>query len=139
MFSFQLALKATKMITVSEQVYKYIIRENSITTRKKKKNYIDTFWIIEQKISLMKQNKSLFYFISSGNYVINALWILLLSVAVSDLSIVQKSILLKWMKCVQLHRYKISIKSKIQYFILHLPSRIPLYMVYHYAKKMRIK
>ena len=52
LFSFKLALKAHSLILINEYVYVYRIRELSITTKKKRKNYIDTFWILSQQIQL---------------------------------------------------------------------------------------
>lgn len=127
LFSFHLALAANRMITVQEPVYKYIIRENSITTLKKEKNYIDLFWIVLKKIELVKLDYSRFSF-SISQYCISLLFQYAIFVSESYLPYRKKKILLKWTKekALSLRTEKLHLKSLIQLFILSSPTFIDL-------------
>lgn len=57
LFSFHLALSASKMVIVQSAVYKYIIHSTgSITARKTKRNYADYLQMIILKFDLVKRN-----------------------------------------------------------------------------------
>ncbi len=125
-FSFCLALSANKMITVQEPVYKYIIRENSITTAKKRKNYIDQFWTLEQIISLVKMNGGIFPDGTGKSYIITSLFTNAILVSGSQLPYQQKCILLKWTR-EQMNAVEcagISLKYKIKFWILSFPNPV---------------
>lgn len=98
LFSFRLALSASKMITVQEDIYKYIIRDNSITIAKKEKNYIDMFWMLTEKISLIQQNTILFNKMSSSAYIISMLFQFAISISISQLPYRKKCVFFVWMK-----------------------------------------
>lgn len=98
LFSFRLALSASKMITVREPVYKYIIRDGSITIARKDKNYIDIFWILTEEISMIKKNITLFEGISSYSYTISILFQFAISVSTSQLAYRKKVVFFMWVK-----------------------------------------
>lgn len=122
LFSFYLALGASKMITLQENVYKYIIRNGSITTAKKEKNYVDMFWIMSQKIEVVKQydNKLEVCFYP---YIVSNLFAYSILVSTSHLEYRKKYILLKWMKSKLklLDKKNIPLKTLIEYCILSFP------------------
>ena len=121
-FSFILALKANKMVVIREDVYVYKIRENSITTLKIRKNYIDSFWIIEKKLDLIKefnlQMSKVLY-----NYITSNIWWLSLFVLRSHLKDKEKLILLLWCKGVikNIRYKKYTIKSLIKTILIKHP------------------
>ena len=122
LFSFQLALKASKMITLQENVYKYIIRDSSITTAKKEKNYVDMFWIMCRKMELIEQSKGIINF-SLSCYIVSMLFQYSIFISVSQLEYRKKNILLKWGSS-QLNFINCkngSFKMKIEYLILSFP------------------
>lgn len=121
LFSFQLALKASKMITLQENVYKYIIRDSSITTAKKEKNYVDMFWIIRRKMELIERYDNLE--INFCSYMVSALLGYSILVSTSQLKYEKKCILLKWMKkeLRLLNKKNASLKALMECYILSLP------------------
>jgi len=122
LFSFQLALKASKMITIQESVYKYIIRGNSITTAKKEKNYVDMFWIIQRKMELMDKYKLSFDKTTSFSYVIS-MWLgFWVSVSISNLNYQKKCILLEWIRTQlrTLDRQNVTCGNQLKYFVFFL-------------------
>lgn len=123
LFSFKLALCAKTMVVIEEYSYRYIIRSNSITSLKRRKNYIDYFWIITRKIDLFNKshidsksdiNKSM------DNYLKQLLFNYIVFVVLSKLKKNEKIILLKWTK----NKYKhfkwmqISLKNLVSDFIM---------------------
>lgn len=122
LFSFQLALKASKMITLQENVYKYIIRSNSITTAKQEKNYVDMFWIIRQKMELIERSKGIISF-SLSYYIVSMLFQYSIFISVSQLEYRKKISFLKrgsgqlnFINC-----KNGSFKMKVEYLILSFP------------------
>lgn len=79
-FSFKLALHATKMACCYNITYNYLIRENSITTYKKEKNYNDYFSIIISNLKYLKNKHEKKLDKYSSNYIIETLYILCLEV-----------------------------------------------------------
>lgn len=121
LFSFLLAMSASRMITVAEKVYKYVICENSISTSKKEKNYIDMFWILLRKLDLIEQNKSRFS--NMPDYVISILFQYAVFVSDSCLPFAKRKVLLGWVRrqAMQHTFEKISWKTAIQRRILLCP------------------
>lgn len=60
-FSFRLALSAKRMSCCKDITYFYLIRDNSITTSKKIKNFIDFINIIKQNIGIITQRNDIKY------------------------------------------------------------------------------
>ena len=127
-FSFKLALCAKTMVVINENVYMYKIRANSITTKKKRKNYIDYFWIISQQIEMMKNSNIKNNFIGCY-YLTNTFYNYFLLIITSSLSLKEKKVLLKWSTSeYRKLRCKVySIKQFIKSSILSMPLNI-LYM-----------
>jgi len=123
LFSFSLALSASKMIIIKEHVYKYIIRESSITVAKKDKNYIDMFWMIEQKIKLFQQYNYRFNDISFESYIVAILFQFSLVIANSNLSSIKQKVFMKWVKeqSSVLNFNKMTLKAKIKQCLIKLP------------------
>ena len=138
LFSFQLALSASSMVAIEECVYKYVLRENSITTHKKEKNYRDFLWIILENIhltskkvcdSLMRQ-KFVNYFLSIlYGYTYNIL-------GEKGLKIVEKRELVKEMKKILLELSDLGSintpKLYLEYYFLKAP-----YVVIHVVGQIR--
>lgn len=62
LFSFRLAVSASRMVSIKESVYRYFIRNNSIMSNKKGKNYWDYLWIVAENVKLAyKQIPESFY------------------------------------------------------------------------------
>ena len=123
-FSFLLAFTSSKMVVIEENVYIYKIRENSITTRKKRKNFIDTFWTYEHIIDLVKEKGKDAY----NQFLITILFRHALYVSISKLRIKEKLVILKWIKGKSNH-VKIknkTIKVSIRKFFIQLPSMITI-------------
>lgn len=120
LFSFHSALEATKIITLQEAVYKYIIRDESITTAKREKNYIDMFWIISKKIELVKERYDNKAGVCLYPYLTSNLLAYSILVSVSHLKYRKKNILLKWTKkqLGVLNRKDFSLKTLAEYYIL---------------------
>lgn len=120
-FSFLLALKAKTMVVIKDNVYIYNIRENSITTSKKRKNFIDYFWIITQNNKLIRNYNvpmsPLLY-----NYITNILWWQIVSVSLSQLKKNEKIILISW--CAKelelLKKRNYTLKSLIKTFLINI-------------------
>lgn len=71
LFSFHLAMCASSMISTDKIVYKYIIRNTSITANKNEKNYRDFLWIVSENVKMVEskvleqeRKKFVDYFIS---------------------------------------------------------------------------
>lgn len=124
LFSFQLALSASRIILLEEPVYTYIIREGSITVAPKEKNYIDQYWIIEEKIRLIEKNKKLFNVLSPETYIMFMLFLFASSISYSNLSVAKKKVFMKWVRreASLLAFKKMSVKSKCKRVMLMLPN-----------------
>lgn len=137
-FSFLLALKARKMVIIPDYVYIYKIRENSITTLKKKKNYIDYSWIINRNFSnLRKHNKPVSSIVY--NYITRILLQHILSILSSHLKYKEKLILLSWSKkeLSLFQQRKYTIKSFVKTLIINTPSAlIYIFLLPFYFKRM---
>ena len=96
-FSFKLALSASNMAIIEDEVYIYKIRTGSITTAKKRKNYIDNFWILTQHIKMIQNNHTLSKQIKY-NYLTAKLFYYILTVFSSQLSPIEKKVLINWSK-----------------------------------------
>lgn len=130
-FSFLLALKSNRMVVIHENVYIYKIRDNSITTKKKRKNYTDYFWIVLQQIQML-QNSNINNNSVGCHYLINLFYSYFLSISSSNLSLKEKTILLNWttfeyrkLRC-KTYNYKQFIKSSI----LWIPTNILYIYIY---------
>lgn len=134
-FSFKLAYAANNVVVVQENVYIYKIRENSITTKKKRKNYIDTFWTYEQIIDLVKDKGNDLY----NQFLITILFRHGLYVSISNLPKKEKFVLLKWIRSKSNHIIikDNTIKSIVRKLFIHLPSifAIPLFKFLNYIFK----
>lgn len=129
LFSFRLALTASKMITVEGEVYKYIIRDNSITIAKKEKNYIDMYWILVSKIKLIQKNSILFDTVSPSAYTVSMLFQFTVFVSVSQLSHLKKRIFLMWVnRQLQLIDKHDSLKSTIEVLIISFSPTVTIWL-----------
>lgn len=111
LYSFQLAMAARKMITVTEPIYIYKIREGSTTTGKREKNYIDMFWIIEQKIRLINESED-WSNEESFHCLIGVMFAFVVKVSVSELPWVKKRILVSWIKQLKCRTRLKAVKTK---------------------------
>ena len=75
LFSFRLAMFASKMITVKENVYKYVIRCNSIMTSKKEKNYWDYLWVVTENVKLACEQIAITSYGGFYSYFVSLLYI----------------------------------------------------------------
>ena len=135
-FSFHLAYTANKLIVIKENVYVYKIRENSITTKKKRKNYIDTFWIIEDIIKTITKSNLCIEKKNINNYFITILYRFSIIVSISNLQNKEKMILLKWTRKYSNNfiNGNYNLKNIIQFIIINLPNSIisKLYYILHH-------
>ena len=123
-FSFKLAYASKKMVIIQENVYVYKIRENSITTLKKRKNFIDSFWTCEQIIDTINAYEKNEYY----QYLITKLFRSALFISISQIKTIEKLVLLKWIKekskCIKTNNT--SLKGQIRILLIHLPSIITI-------------
>lgn len=123
-FSFLLALKAKTMVVMRDSVYIYNIRENSITTSKKRKNFIDYFWIITQNNMLIR-SYNLPMSSSLYNYITSILWGQILTISLSQLKKQEKIILASWctkeLKLFTKRNY--TLKSLIKTLLISMPMK----------------
>lgn len=129
-FSFYLASCASKMIVIDENVYIYKIRENSISTLKRRKNYIDYYWILLSQIKTILSNNNI-QCNEVYNYITARLFHFTRLVATSKLSLKEKLILIKWCKSGS-NLLKVNtnnFKTLIQSLILKAPTRLLLFII----------
>lgn len=131
-FSFKLALCANKAKVISDNIYIYRIRKSSITTSKKRKNYIDIFWILSQQKKLLYKKETKMSSLSY-NYIASLSCNLLLSTYISQLNEKEKFIIATWIKKELKDVKKIySIKSFIKTSIIYTPHMFLLILSYFY-------
>ena len=102
LFSYKLASSADTMYVIPKGLYIYNIRENSITTSKKYKNYVDIVWIIGE---ITKINKNLP--VKTNSYIISLLFGISLQISASKLDKEQKRQLLLEIKNIS-HSFKVN-------------------------------
>lgn len=123
-FSWKLALTASKMVIINQDIYIYKIRDNSITTRKKRKNYTDKFWILREQ-----HNMILNYLPKTNrveNIITNLMFNFKLDISISNLKQIEKQILSKWLikEFGTYSKHITSIKSLFKVIIIKLPINI---------------
>lgn len=123
-FSFYLAFLSKKMIIINENVYIYKIRENSITTLKKRKNFIDTYWTYEHIIASIKEKNNKVY----NDFLITILFRHALYISISKIKAKEKLVLLKWIKeqSCNINNTTSTIKVSIRKTFIHLPSLLTI-------------
>ena len=143
-FSFKLALHANKMACCYDVTYNYLIRNNSITTYKKDKNYDDYFSIIVSNLKYLKAKYPKKLDKYPSNYIIEALYILSLEIIKEK----NPNITYLWKK-EKLYKIHKTISSnfkvfnptkihKIKLYILLLPQPILLFFLNKYIQLKHI-
>lgn len=143
LFSFKLALFAKTMIGIKENIYRYKIRDNSITSFKKRKNYVDLFWIITNNIGLYynyQSTSNLYNRKIVDNYFKQLLFNYSIDVVFSKLKNDEKIILLKWSKSKykQFKWMQVTLKNLIIDFIMNLKpyfTKFIIACIYNYKQK----
>lgn len=121
-FSFHLAFYANSMITMNEYVYTYYIHENSITTSKSYRNYIDYLSIMLENYVLLKSLKNINTALVSNFFVEGLFGFLCSAINNSNIAKVDKRLLL--------FEYKSAIKG----MKLAKPSNRKIYVEYMLLK-----
>lgn len=129
-FSFNLALTSTKIVIIKQNVYIYKIRDNSITTNKKRKNYIDLYWIISQQIIELNKKTQFLTNTFIYNYIIVVVFNFIVALSVSNLNKKENLILQKWAKRLIPNEIKTNtnISNYIRLRIIYLPSKLSTYV-----------
>ena len=135
-FSFKLAQASFKVVIINENVYIYKIRDNSITTHKRRKNYIDQYWIISQQLSFIDSKLSKCNIVLINNYIITILFNYLLEISLSQLNNIEKKILFSWLNKLIERKYisHLSLFNSIRLMIMYLPFNSSIYICYHLNK-----
>jgi glycosyltransferase involved in cell wall biosynthesis len=124
LFSLQVALTAERLIVLNKTIFRYIIRDGSISAATiNDKPYVDLFWILTQKAQLLSGKAILKTNIKP--YLISSFWGYFIEIAQSQLSYKKKLILFSWGK--QILRYDPFLKksqglSYIKRLIMLSPS-----------------
>lgn len=143
-FSFKLALHANKMACCYDVTYNYLIRNNSITTYKKEKNYNDYFSIITSNLKYLKNKYKEKLDKHPSNYIIENLYILCIDLIKeknpnitylwkkNEIQKIHKVILnnIKILKPTKIHKVKL--------FILSLPVSVLLFLINKYTRYKHI-
>ncbi|WP_065219824.1 MULTISPECIES: glycosyltransferase family 2 protein [Butyricimonas] len=138
LFSFRLAMFASRMVSIKENVYRYVIRNNSITTNRKEKNYWDYLWIISENISLVYEQIPVSFYKSFYSYFVSVLYTHSFFILNENkLSVDNKKDMMREVRrlLVIIHRMRkgCSIKVRLKCHMLHVPYKIILMeMKIHY-------
>lgn len=126
LFSFQFAMAASTMVTVKENVYRYIVRSNSLTSNKGERNFKDYVWILAENMRLVQQRIPASEMQSFYLYFTSSCYGYVMSILTSNnLTFSQKKVLMKKMQellpLVSLMKQTDTVKTKLEHIILRSP------------------
>ena len=134
LFSFQLSFISSSMVVIKEKLYKYYMREGSIMSSKKYKNFSDLLHIISLNHNLLIK-KGCFINKEITSYFISTLWGFMCTVVdYKMLSKYEKMLLVNEAKeelnyWEILERKNLNVKSSIEYCIMCLPFRLRICLI----------
>ncbi|MBS6468259.1 MAG: glycosyltransferase family 2 protein [Bacteroides sp.] len=144
-YSFKLAFYARSMACCYHVTYLYLIRDNSISTYKKEKNYVDFFYILESNFKILQSNYANSV---NKNYISNYVSEMLYRHCVDIIKAKNPNISVDWkinmIKKIQLasRLYNqgscISFRYKVKRMICNIPARIlyPVLKLYLHVRKL---